>query len=355
MIDSRLRVATLLTCVVCIVGWDFEESVSGQELPKAAWTTVRPKASVSYRGLCVTPDGSQWVSGSLGTVMKSHGGNSWKEVSPLNFEKLDFRSIHAWDDQNACIASAGQPAIILRTEDGGLHWREVFRHDDPQAFFDALHFSDANHGLCISDPLNGIWLLVESNDQGRSWKVMDTKESPRASEGEAAFAASNGSWVFTGRGQGALATGGDVDGGMARIHVRDADGKWSRWTAPIRSNKSSGIFAIAFGPHLGWIAVGGDYMRADDGRSSAVWSRDGILWNEAKIQPSGYRSSLAMVESSLGPLVLAIGPSGGDGSRDGSSWARWSDEGFHVIRWDASARRVWAAGSDGRIAFTAVP
>ncbi len=134
--------------------------------------------------------------------MKSHGGETWKDVSPVGFEKLDFRSIHAWDDQKACIASAGQPAIILRTEDGGSHWKEVFRHDDPQAFFDALQFSDADHGLCISDPLNGTWLLVESNDQGRSWSVLDTKNSPRAAEGEAAFAASNGSWVFTGQGQG---------------------------------------------------------------------------------------------------------------------------------------------------------
>ena len=93
-------------------------------------------------------------------------GSSWIECGPGNYDQLEFRSIHAWDAQTACIASAGTPAVILQTQDAGLTWRIAYEHASPQAFFDGLKFWDAQRGIAFGDPLDGRLLIVETLDAG---------------------------------------------------------------------------------------------------------------------------------------------------------------------------------------------
>ena len=177
------------------------------------WQVGSMGRSASFRGLSVVDDSIVWACGSKGSVVHTlDGGTNWLDRSPVGFEDLEFRSIHAFDAKTVCLASAGTPAVVLRTVDGGKSWSEVFRHDSTKAFFDAMVFWSPTDGLVVSDPIDGRWLMVRTEDGGLHWRVLEGDQAPMAVEGEAAFAASNGSlsvidaqrwWLGTGakRGQ----------------------------------------------------------------------------------------------------------------------------------------------------------
>ncbi len=158
------------------------------------WQVGSMGRSASFRGLSVVDDTTVWACGSKGSIVHTtDGGKSWTDCSPKGFEQLEFRSIHAFDAKTVCVASAGTPAVLLRTVDGGQAWTEVYRHDSPKAFFDAMVFWTQKDGLAVSDPVDGHWLLVRTEDAGLHWRVLEGPQSPKALDGEAAFAASNGS------------------------------------------------------------------------------------------------------------------------------------------------------------------
>ncbi len=80
----------------------------------------------SLRGLSVVNDHIIWVSGTNGTVGKStNGGKNWKWMTVNGFEKTDFRDIEAFNANTALIIGIGEPAYVLKTNDGGDSWRVV--------------------------------------------------------------------------------------------------------------------------------------------------------------------------------------------------------------------------------------
>jgi hypothetical protein len=103
-------------------------------------------------------------------------------------DKLEFRSIHAWDGNRAIVATAGQPAVIMKTLDGGNSWLNVYENLSPQAFFDGMRFFDDQNGLAFSDPVDGCLLIVKSLDGGNSWSVILPSAIPKMEVGEAGFA-----------------------------------------------------------------------------------------------------------------------------------------------------------------------
>src|ERR1041385_1730348 len=92
--------------------------------------TIEPLTSgqaVSIRGLCPVNDEVVWVSGSHGTVGRSlDGGKTWQWTIVKGFEKTDFRDIEAFNAQTAIIMGIAEPAMILKTIDGGASWKVVF-------------------------------------------------------------------------------------------------------------------------------------------------------------------------------------------------------------------------------------
>src|SRR5215831_7916518 len=90
--------------------------------------TLTSGTKTSLRGLSVVNNNIIWVSGSSGTVGRSlDGGKNWQWIQVKGFEKKDFRDIEAFDDKTAVIMAIAEPAIILKSIDGGEHWNEVFR------------------------------------------------------------------------------------------------------------------------------------------------------------------------------------------------------------------------------------
>ena len=45
-----------------------------------------------------------------------------------------------------------------------------FMNDEPTAFYDCMTFFDRQHGLALSDPVDGRFRILETSDGGRSWE-----------------------------------------------------------------------------------------------------------------------------------------------------------------------------------------
>lgn len=343
----------------------------------ADWELGPTGSKASLRAIAAPTSQVLWIGGSGGTILRSlDGGNSWHDCSPSGYSAVEFRSLHAWDDQRACAASAGTPAVILLTEDGGTNWSMQYKNDAPEAFFDGLKFldekysgaepveqsdSDATYGVAISDPVDGNWLIVETRDRGVTWGPV--AQSLPAEPKQAAFAASNSAMLIGTGGRVWFGTGG-IDSPTSRIHLRlgfDAD--WTTAECPLPSNASSGVFSLAQSlqkPQM-VVAVGGDYRPDAKSELTAAWSDDeGATWHRAELPPAAYRSAVIAVprgwvnealESSTALIrsgFICTGPSGCDYSGDGRSWQRLSDVGFHALA--ATDSDLFAVGSDGRFA-----
>jgi len=180
MIKNTLFLLTFLTCL----------NLSAQKIN----IVNEEKKDVSFRGLSAIDQSVFWVSGSNGTIgMTYNGGKNFKWFSPKGYENRDFRDIHALNNKTIIVLAAGAPGIILKTDDSGRTWREVFKDDTSGVFLDSMDFSERNPnvGIIVGDPINGSPYILETNDAGETWsKVSSVKHHPMFNAGEAFFAAS---------------------------------------------------------------------------------------------------------------------------------------------------------------------
>lgn len=314
------------------------------------WSVQALSGAPSLRGLSVPSPECAWVSGTRGTVARSVDcGASWSSVAPTDCRDLDFRSIVAFDARRAVIATAGTPARVYRTEDGGSTWAVVFSDPRATAFFDAIAFADDRRGYLLGDPQDGSMQLFETDDGGASWSLVPLPFLPAPAKGEAMFAASCGCLLAEDEFV-AFATGGSV----TRYFASSSSGRGFRVVAlPLASGATSqGAFAISRCGDERIVAVGGDYLEPARTQGTACWSDDGgVTWHRSAAEP-GYRSALCAIAD--GAMLVSVGPSGSSMSRDGGkTFASLADEGFHSVR--ACGDRVYACGSDGRIGTMRVP
>lgn len=104
-------------------------------------------------------------------------------------EGSDFRDIEAFSDQEAVIMGITEPAVLMRTIDGGNTWSTVFEDTAKSVFLDAMDFS-GNQAVVIGDPKDGIIWLAGSSDKGLNWIRADSTGLHKTVAGEAFFAAS---------------------------------------------------------------------------------------------------------------------------------------------------------------------
>lgn len=301
----------------------------------------------SLRGLSVLSDSIAWLSGSNGTwAMTRDGGRTWNWNQLKPYEKLDFRDIEAFSDQRAVMVSAGSPAVILLTNDGGASWKEVYCNESSEIFLDGMDFWDERNGIIYGDPINGRMVLLKTTDGGKSWKDISDNNKIRLIKGEASFAAS-GTAIRCGKsGQVWIATGGV----QSRIFYSSNYGdSWEAYPCPVNQGKSStGPFSIAFYGNRG-VVVGGDYLQDTSRYKHVFLSPDkGKTWKPVQYPTFGYRSA---VEYLSAKVLIASGPSGTDLSADGGkTWQRLSEEGYHTVRKAKKGNLVLLTGSNGRIA-----
>jgi len=312
------------------------------------WTPVPTGSDQQHRGLDAVSTRVAWVGGSRGEVLRTtDGGRHWKDVSPPDSEGLAFRDVEAQDDRRASVLAIGEgdASRIYTTRDGGRHWTLAFVNDDPAAFYDCMDFyAGGRVGLALSDPVAGKFRIAATHDSGRSWQVLPNDAMPPAVVGEFAFAASGTCLVASGR-DAWFASG----GGASRVfHSRDGGLTWTVTGAPIPAAEAGGVFSLAFRNPWQGVMVGGDFTVPANGVDASGFTRDGGRTWRGGGDLAGYRSGVDWVYGSRSTLI-AVGPTGSDVSYDGARrWQPFDTAAYDAV--DCVPGTCWAGGPAGAVA-----
>lgn len=338
-------------------------------IANAQWTKQNVDTKASFRGLSVVSEKIIWASGTGGTVIKTtDGGKNWSVMKVPDADKLDFRDIEAFDAETAYILSIGEgeSSRIYKTTDGGKTWKMQFKNTNPKAFFDAIAFWDKTHGIAMSDPVDGKFLLYITED-GETWKILSPKgiilkDSDKeirvisnmhgppayldafAMEGTAAFAASGTCIITRGKSEVYLVTGGSAANVFSSYNRGQS---WHFANSPIISGMpSTGIFSIAMRDSRNGVIVGGNYEKPNEINNNLAFTTDGgKTWNLSK-GLNGYRSGVAYIDKKT---IIAVGSSGSDISNDGGkSWKNLDKENYNAVT-SKGKKAIWAVGANGLV------
>jgi photosystem II stability/assembly factor-like uncharacterized protein len=313
----------------------------------AQWQKQTVDTKASLRGLSVVNEKIVWASGAGGTFLRTiDGGKNWKVGIVPDADKLDFRDVEAFDANTAYLLSIGdgESSRIYKTTDGGATWKLQFKNTNPKAFFDAFAFWDRTHGIAMSDPVNGKYVLLKTDD-GETWTALGNEKMPGAKEGEAAFAASGTCILSYGENNVFLVSGGK-DARVFRSTNHGLD--WFVADTPIVSGTAgSGIFSIAMQDKMRGVIVGGNYEKPDDNTNNLAFTGDGgKSWIAGK-GLNGYRSGVDFIDRKT---LIAVGSSGSDLSVDGGkTWKNLDKENYNSVQ-SKGEKAIWAVGAGGLVA-----
>lgn len=318
----------------------------------AQWTTVTTSSRASFRGLSVASDGTIWLGGTHGTVLRSiNGGITWDVDSVPGAASFDFRGVAAIDSRSAYVmVASADTGRIYKTLDAGYSWQLQFRDERKGVFLDGLECWDPSRCVAVGDPIGGRFLVVSTSDSGAHWTELPAGDSPQAAAGEAIFAASASSVVVASGGRAWIATGG---GTVARVwRSSDYGVSWQAAATPVTAGTASaGLFSFALCPDGRAVAVGGDYRApAATGSHVAMSTDGGATWTAGDPnRTTPYLSGVACAVDMRGhTVIIAVGPAGSFMSTDGQQWTRLGDAGFNAV---AIVRGVAiAVGGGGAIA-----
>ncbi|HSF46156.1 MAG TPA: hypothetical protein VLA58_09090 [Chitinophagaceae bacterium] len=309
-------------------------------------TSLTSFEGTSIRGLSVVSDQIIWASGSNGMVALSNdGGNNWKWIKVKGYEDRDFRDIEAFDHKTAVIMAVAEPAVILKTFNGGETWKPVFTDSSKGMFLDAMEFWDNGNGIVVGDPIDGKIYVARTDDFGNTWHRYQSKSLPEVEEGEAMFASSGTNIRRFSNLEAMVVTGGK----RSRLMIHE---KWIDIPI-IQGTNSTGANSVAIWiqapkkPRI--VVVGGDFARDSSIDRNCYYTTDlGKTWKYPDQPPHGYRSCVEFINSEI---LITCGTSGVDISSDGGkSWNLISRESFHVCQKAKKGSAVYLAGAKGRIA-----
>jgi photosystem II stability/assembly factor-like uncharacterized protein len=310
----------------------------------------------SLRGLSLDHAGNNlivWATGSNGVILRSaDAGENWTRLHIDNADAQDFRGIRSFGDEIAYVFSVGNDgkSHIYKTTDQGETWRVQYSDPRPTFFLDALVCRTEIDCYAISDPIDGKFPILRTED-GEHWEELPKDREPAALPTEGLFAASNSSLILCGsrRKDILFATGGPA----ARVFRSHDDGhSWAVAKTPILSgNASAGIFSIAcVGRTV--VAVGGDYRNPASSQAAAAYSKDsGATWHLSDQPPAGYRSAVI----ATGPDIwVTVGTTGADSSLDdGAHWSPLNHENANTVM-PIGPGLVLTAGPKGVIGQTKI-
>jgi len=334
----------------------------------------RSGTTSGFRGIHAVGGGVAWASGSNGTVLRTEdSGYEWQSCAmPPGAEKLDFRGIWAWSNEEAIVMASGpgEASRLYETTDGCSHWRLVFTNPDKDGFWDAMVFWTRRQalaalgdeeGVLLGDPVHGLFQRFDLRRRGDDIiPSRDRKETP-APAGAGVFAASNSSVVLGKRFEPFthpilwFGTGGKpgpfvyrLEGIYAEVsedYPALSSHRWSRARVPVAGGTdSSGVFSLAFRDEQHGVAVGGDYTKPNVSTGTAAWSADGgKTWTAAEKPPHGYRSAVEWDPEAK--AWIAAGTNGSDISYDdGKTWVPLDNGNWNALS------LPWVVGPHGRIA-----
>jgi photosystem II stability/assembly factor-like uncharacterized protein len=331
-----VRTVTFLICLtVAAQAQSFTVQTSGRETNLRGISVARGKSDKTV----------VWASGSKGVILHSiDDGKTWTQLHIADADNLDFRDIQAFGDGTAYAMSSGdgEKSRIYKTLDGGKTWTLQYTDKRSGFFLDSLACDSSIHCFALSDPVDGKFLVLATDD-GMHWRELPRDKMPAALPTEGAFAASGTSIAVCDSGI-YFGTGGPS---VRVFHSADQGRSWTVTVTPMAAGQpSSGMFSIACrGRSLA--AVGGDYKEPGNAHGVAIYSIDsGANWHLSDPQPGGYRSALAFYSDHD---LITIGTNGVDASHDaGVHWQHIDSLNLNAI--DFSGSEGWAVGPNGTIA-----
>jgi hypothetical protein len=335
---------------------------------RAQWQMERSGTTASLRGIHAVSADIAWASGTNGTVLRTlNGGQDWRSCpKPADADKLDFRSVWAWDANHAMVMSSGPggESRLYSTHDGCRTWSLVFTNPDADGFWDSMQFDGTRFGVILGDPVQGSFTMFVTYDGGGQW-TRQVNPCLRAIEPkQGAFAASNQSLTIVPLPDANSAPGTGTNhqiwfgtsGGwlygfelaplelISALSGNSAANGCTRVRAlPLGSEDSAGIFAVVFHDTTDGVVVGGDYAQPQDGTGTAAFTTNGIQWHVAVHPPAGYRSTVAWNPTDA--TWIAAGSTGSDLSLDNGNTWQPLDHG----NWNAISL-PFIVGPDGRLA-----
>ena len=318
-----------------------------------SWTQQSSGVTARLRGVSAVSERVAWASGSGNTILRTEdGGATWKKLpnpSAVPTDRLDFRDVDAVSATTAYVLSIGAGTLsrIYKTTDAGATWTLQFANADADAFFDAMAFWDADHGIAVSDSVKGAFVIITTEDGGKSWNRVPADRLPAALENEGAFAASGTNVTVFGTSHAWFGTGAAA---RARVlHTPDRGRTWTIAETPLRAGQTSGIYSVAFRDAMNGVIVGGDYSKETEAIDNAAVTKDGGKTWSLVTGLTGFRSVVAYVPGQKTSLI-AIGPQGTDVSADdGRTWRTVEGPGFDTFSFVRGAAIGWGAGARGTI------
>ena len=310
------------------------------------------KEGISIRALHAVNENVVWMSGSIGAFAKTtDGGKNWKWDAIPSASGLDFRDIIAFDENSALVISAGLPAKIYKTVNGGAIWKETYSDTTAGVFFNSFDFWNDKEGIAVSDPLADGFLLIETKDGGETWTRVDPSKIPPPENGEAQFAASGSCIVTFGQSNVCFVTG----GAAARAFISHDKGQnWQVYPTPLMQNEQTkGIYSVDFYDNNTAYIVGGDYLNPEISNKTAAFTMDGGKnWQEpSTFPPTGFNSCVKYIPNTNGQYLIALGTEGSNQSKDGGkNWEILDTIPYHTLTFANNGKYAWAAGSDGIVA-----
>jgi hypothetical protein len=327
-------VKSILSLIIIILPYCFTNAQHIRLL-----TSGRP---VSLRGLSVVNDQIIWVSGSGGCVgLSTDAGENWKWIQVHGFEKTDFRDIEAFSDQEAVIMGITEPAVILRTTDGGKNWITAFEDSAKSVFLDAMDFS-GDEAVLIGDPDKEKIFFARSTDRGKSW-LKSATGSETTDSGEAFFAASGSNIRFIPGDGFAVVSGGKksclyLSSGRFALNLNQGE----------QTTGANSIAINSADPNKAFI-VGGDFSHDTSiyGNSLRIQFHP-FVQTPPLTPPHGYRSCVEYLNNNE---MICCGTSGVDFTNDGGiHWTLISGKSFHVCRKSKAGKSIFLAGPKGSVA-----
>lgn len=311
----------------------------------------------NLRGLSPIDAQTVWVCGNNGHIGRTvNGGTNWQWIIPNTYEKSDFRDVYAFDAQTAVVMASGTPAIILRTEDGGTTWGEVFRSNDSAVFLDGIDFWNNTQGICVGDWVDKMPYYLETSDQGKTWQLISGYEDNEV-ENISSFAAS-GTCIRTinYEDEQAILTSVATELGRHGLLYISKDVGFDDYDfldLPYTSTTASqGVFSLCIDTveEVIWV-VGGDYANPSLGYSAYTGFDDGDFYLSTG-QPSGYRSCVEQFMNNGVSMVIACGLNGADISvsdPDKMQWKTISQVPLNTAITSKKGNTVFLCGPQGTI------
>ncbi|WP_436514731.1 WD40/YVTN/BNR-like repeat-containing protein [Ekhidna sp. To15] len=301
------------------------------------------------QAISIVDENTVWVSGHDGSFVRSlDQGKTWQLFKHPTGDSLQFRDIHAFDENSVILMSAGPgPLSRIFSFQAPDQWQENFVMEDSLGFLDCIDFWDDQRGIAYGDAIDNYPYILLTSDGGKTWVRADSTDMPKAGKGEGGFAASGTCVTTADNGKAWIATG--ASGNCRFLITEDYGQSWSTVSSPLVTGEAAGNTSVSFLGEIG-VVTGGDLLKPLEYTDNTAFSTDGgatwILGQQPQTVGAFYGSAITKVDDQA--LAFACGPKGLDYTKDlGKSWTTLDTLNYWAV--GIKHNIGYASGTEGKI------